>query len=242
LGAAPGTVTGFVLLAVVGVANACIDVPLFSLPVRLAGDAVLARAFGVFEAMVSLGVALGSVAAPALIAVAGLRTAMVVAGLLLPVLALVTAPRLRRLDERLTVREEEIRTLRRMPMLGLLPVPVLEHLARRTVRRAVAPGTTVVEQGTPGDRVFVVTGGEAEVLGDGRVLRTLGPGDGFGEVAVVDRVPRTATVRAAGELDLVELAGEDFLAAIGGNGPATDATRAVIDAHLARFRPVPLGA
>ena len=44
------------MLAVVGTANAVIDVPLFSLPVRLASDAVLARAFGVFEAMISLGV------------------------------------------------------------------------------------------------------------------------------------------------------------------------------------------
>ena len=100
----------------------------------------------------------------------------------------------------------------------------------------------MVEQGTPGDRVYVITRGEAEVIGDGRQMSTLGEGDGFGEVAVVDRISRTATVRARTDLDLLELDGEDFLAAIGGHGPATDATRAIVDRHLAAFRPMTLGA
>ena len=59
---------------------------------------------------------------------------------------------------------------------------------------------------------------------------------------MVDRIARTATVRARTDLDLLELAGEDFLAAIGAHGPATEATRATVDRHLATFRPVTLGA
>ena len=77
MGAAPATAAVFSLLMVVGLANAVIDVPLFTLPVRLVDDAVLARAFGLFEAMIALGVGLGSVASPVLIATAGLRAALV---------------------------------------------------------------------------------------------------------------------------------------------------------------------
>ena len=186
---------GLVMLAVVGTANAVIDVPLFSLPVRLASDAVLARAFGVFEAMISLGVGLGSILGPALI---GAGRCAAGDGRDRP-----HAPGRSRCSAGATsprsttgsgVREDEIRALRRTPMLGLLPVPIIEHLAGRLVRRSVPAGTTVVEQGTPGDRVYVIARGEAEVIGDGRqVLTTLGEGDGFGEVAVVDRITRTAT-------------------------------------------------
>jgi len=242
LGAAPGTAVGLLTLAVVGTANAFIDVPLFSLPVRLAGDAVLARAFGVFEAMISVGVALGSILGPALIGLTGVRPAMILTGLTLPTLALLSWHHLTSLDDRLGVREEEIRALRRTPMLGLLPVPIIEHLAGRLGRCSVPAGTTVVEQGTPGDRVYVIARGEADVIGNGRRMATLGEGDGFGEVAVVDRIARTATVRARTDLDLLELAGDDFLAAIGAHGPATEATRAVVDRRLATFRPMTLGA
>ena len=78
MGVAPAAGAVFSLLMVVGLANALIDVPLFTLPVRLVDDAVLARAFGLFEAMVALGVALGSVLSPVLIATVGLRAALVV--------------------------------------------------------------------------------------------------------------------------------------------------------------------
>jgi CRP-like cAMP-binding protein len=162
--------------------------------------------------------------------------------MLLPVLALASGPHLVRLDDRLRVRDEEIRLLRRTPMLGLLPVPIIEHLAGRLRRLSVPAGATVVEQGTAGDEVFVITHGRADVVGDGRPVRTLGEGDGFGEVAVVDRITRTATVRARTDLDLLALDGDDFLAAIGSHDGAADAARATVDRHLAAFRPLPVGA
>ena len=59
MGAVSRQLLDFALIAVVGVANAIIDVPLFTLPVRLVSDAVLARAFGVFEALIALGVGSG---------------------------------------------------------------------------------------------------------------------------------------------------------------------------------------
>ena len=242
LGAAPGTAVGLLTLAVVGTANVFIDVPLFSLPVRLAGDAVLARAFGVFEAMISVGVALGSILGPALIGLTGVRPAMIVTGLTLPALAVLSWHHLTSLDDRLGVREEEIRALAAPRCSGSCRCPSSSTSRAGSGRCSVPAGTTVVEQGTPGDRVYVITRGEADVIGNGRRMATLGEGDGFGEVAVVDRISRTATVRARTDLELLELAGDDFLAAIGAHGPATEATRAVVDRRLATFRPITLGA
>ena len=84
---------------------------------------------------------------------------MVVTGLLLPVLAVLRWRRLHGLDDQLGVRDAEIRVLRATSMLALLPVPAIEHLASRLRREAVPAGATVVVQGEPGDRVYVVVDG-----------------------------------------------------------------------------------
>jgi MFS family permease len=235
-------VLAFSLIAVIGIANALIDVPLFTLPVRLVDDAVLARAFGVFEAMISLGVGLGSVASPILIAIVGLRPTMIATGLLLPVLAVVRRRRLLALDARLGVRDEEIRVLRATALLGLLPVPTLEHLASRLRRRTVPAGVPVFVEGELGDRVDVVVRGRAEVTGGGRLLATLGPGDAFGEIAVLRDVPRTATVTAVTELEVFELARADFLAALGRHQASADAAYAAVARMLSTFSPAWPGA
>ena len=84
LGTAPAFTIALLLMAVVGVANAVIDTPLFTLPVRLVHDSVLARAFGVFEGMIALAVGLGSLVTPVVIDWLDLRGALVAIGLVLP--------------------------------------------------------------------------------------------------------------------------------------------------------------
>jgi hypothetical protein len=241
MGAVSRQLLDFGLIAIVGVANALIDVPLFTLPVRLVSDAVLARAFGIFEALIALGVGLGSVASPVLIAVAGLRPAMVATGLLLPLMALLRWRRLHALDDQLGVRDDEIRVLRATSLLALLPVPAIEHLASRLRRETVPAGANVFLEGQPGDRVYVVIDGTAEVLGDGRLVATLGPGGAFGEIAVLHDVPRTATVRAATDLDLFALARDDFLTALGRHQPSSDAAYASVARQMAAYRPAGFG-
>jgi hypothetical protein len=205
--------------------------------VRLAPDAVLARVFGVFEALVALGVGTGSVIAPVLLEVFDVRGALVVTGASLPLLAAVCGRRLTALDRRLGVRDAEIGVLRGVPVLRQLPVPSIEHLARGLRRSAVPAGTAVVRQGEPGDSFYVIADGRAEVVGDGAVVRTLGPGGSFGEISLLHDVPRTATIRAATDLTLFELEREDFLAAVGGSSASRDAARAVVAGHLANYRP-----
>lgn len=227
----------FALLPVVGLGNAIIDVPFFTLPARLAADAVLARVFGILEALVVLGVGLGSIVAPALIASLGVRGALVAVGALLPVLAVLAWRPLRALDQRLVGRDAEIAVLRATPVLGRLPVPALDHLANRLRRCTVMGGTTVFEQGDQGDGFFVIAQGQAEVIGDGRVVQTIGPGEGFGEIALLRNVPRTATVRAIGDLVVFTLGRDDFLDAVTGYRGSRDAATTVAAGHLANFRP-----
>lgn len=122
-------------------------------------------------------------------------------------------------------------------MLSLLPVPTIEHLASRLRRRRLEAGATVFEQGDPGDAFYVVAEGRADVVGDGMVVRTLGPGDGFGEIALLRDVPRTATVRAGTDLAVFELGRDTFLAAVTGYRASSDAAYAAATSHLANYRP-----
>ena len=147
IGAVPVTAVAFALIAVIGVANAIIDVPLFTLPVRLVRDDVLTRVFGVFESIITIGVALGSALTPVVIALLGLEGAMIATGALLPVIALLAWRPLGALDERLGVRDDEIDALRRTPMLQLLPVPSIEYLASRVDTHPLAAGTDLCRQG-----------------------------------------------------------------------------------------------
>jgi len=87
--------------------------------------------------------------------------------------------------------------LARVELLAGLPGQTLAVLAKRMEREEVAPGTTIVREGEPGDRFYVVFAGMLSVSqrdrGNQGVLR---PGDYFGEVALAMPVPRTATVTA----------------------------------------------
>ncbi len=227
----------WVLVAVIGLANSVADVPFFTLPVRLVDDVVLGRVFGVFESLVALGVAAGSVATPALISWLGLSGALIVTGAVLPLWGVLAWSRTSAMDDRLGVRDRAIDGLRAAPMFAVLPVASIEQLATRLRAVSVPATQAIVRQGDPADVAYVIVAGEADVIGDGRHLAVSGPGDTVGEIALLKDGHRTATVRARTDMDLLEMDRDAFLDAVTGHRVSREVATTLADARLDQFGP-----
>lgn len=225
---------GFALamLGVLGVGNTLVDIAAVTLLQRTVADEVLSRVFGVLSSVLAGALGLGAMLAPLLVAWLGSRTALVVVGVFLPALAALLWSRLAAVDREARVPTRQLELLRGIPMFSPLPSKTLERLAHALRVELAEPGEDVVREGEVGDRFYVVDAGEAEVLG-----RTLGPGDWFGEIALLRDVPRTATVTARTPLALYALERDEFLAAVTGSAPARAAADVVVSERLGAAAP-----
>lgn len=240
LGGIPEVAAGLVLLAVVGIGNALVDIGAFTLLARLSPDHAMARVFAGFEGVLTLGVALGAATTPLAIAAFGPRGALLALGLVGPLATFAAWRRLDVLDARVAARDDDIALLQHVPMLATLPEPMIEHLAAGVAREHHLPGAAVFHEGDPGSRFYVIAGGSAEVSQAGVPLRTLGPGDGFGEIALLRAdLARTATVRAIGErpLELLAIDEDRFIAAVTGYPSSSAIAEAVVEDRLASPTP-----
>jgi CRP-like cAMP-binding protein len=113
----------------------------------------------------------------------------------------------------------------------------IERLAEALEPVRVAAGEIVVRQGEPGDRFYLVVAGTVEVEIDGAIVREEGPGDYFGEIALLRDTPRTATVVARTEVELRALRRDVFLSAVTGHSASAAAADAVAGSRLATARP-----
>ena len=203
----------------------------------MAPDEVLARVFGLLESLVTVSIGLGALIASLVVASFGPRTALIGIGLVCPVLALASWWRLRALTGRRRARRGG-RLLQRVPMLRMLPLPSIEQLARGSEPVEVPSGRVVFSQGDVGDRYYVIESGEVEVVGDGRPGTVLGPGEGFGEIALLRRTPRTATVVARSDVRLRALLPHRFLHVVLGFPAASARGRpSGVDRLLGQVRP-----
>ena len=193
---------------------------------------MLARVFGVGEALQMIGLAIGSAAAPILVSAFGGRGAVAVSGMLLLALAILAWPRLVRVDAHATVPGPELGILRAIPIFAPLPEHIAEQLSWNLIPVQVAAGTVVIREGDEGDRFYVLSDGEAEVTTGGRSVARLGPGDYFGEIALLRDVPRTATVTAVTDCRLLALTREIFLGGVTGSVPSFQTADTEIDRRL----------
>jgi CRP-like cAMP-binding protein len=101
-------------------------------------------------------------------------------------------------------------TVAAMPLFAKLPPADLDLLLTRLERVAIAEGSAVVREGDAGDSFYLVVSGAYAVSRAGQQLATLGPGDSFGEIALLHDVPRSATVLATTNGELLRLDREGF--------------------------------
>ena len=211
LGISPAGVLPFVIMFIVGILDIMVDVNGTTIIQTGTPEELLGRVFGAFEGVLILAMLAGAIIVGPLIELLGPRTTTVVFAVVALVIFLLCLPRLRKLDRVLGVRM----FFRKVPVLAGLSHAVLEDLASRMTPEKVLDGTAVVSQGEVGHRLYIVKGGEAEVVARGedgqeKELATLSKNDYFGEIALLRDVPRTATVRAKGALELYSLEREDF--------------------------------
>ncbi len=225
-----------VLLVLCGAGRSFFDVATRTLLQRTVKDEVLARVFGVQEALVMIVLAVGSAAAPLLVAAFGERGAFVAAGAVLPLFGIASLATLRAAD-----RSADVPDPMRLELLGSIDLfrplaqPAIEQLARDLVPSTASPDGVVIVEGDVGDRFYVLAEGEAVVTVGGREVARLGPGDYIGEIALLRDVPRTATVTATTALKLFSLERAEFLGAVAGHRPSAAAAEAAVDRRLAEL-------
>jgi MFS family permease len=227
----PGFAAALLLLAVVGAANSVEDVAVFTLLQRLVPDDMLTRALGVLWGLAMGAVAVGSVAAPALVEAVGPSAAFLAIGAMLPLLTLLSYRRLTEIDS-VAAPAAELDLIKDVPMFAPLPIATKERLAANLVPVAVAAGEPIVTAGAVGDRFYIVGSGELRVDAANRQAAAR-RADYFGEIALLRDVPRTATVTAVVDSVVYALERDDFLAAVSGHSAARAAGRDVVEARLA---------
>jgi MFS family permease len=237
IGLLPWAPAAVLFLAVLGLGNAVLDVAGFTIMQRSVPNALRGRVFGVLESGVMLGTGIGSGLAPLLLALLDIRGALIATGLILPTLAAVTWHWVARADADAVIPERELALLRGVPMLAPLPMTILEQVAGDLAEVAYADGQPIIREGEAGDRFYILASGRTSVTSDGQQRPELGPGDSFGEIALLRNVPRTATVVALGPVDAFALERDAFCAAVSGDLRSSRAAEAVVERRLSETPP-----
>ena len=211
------------LLVVAGLGIVCTELLLLTTLQRNAPADVMARVFGVLDSLSIGSVMVGSLAAAPLLAALGPRGALLLLGIAVPVVLVAGLPLALRGSAdglaRVAELHDEIALLAQQRALRRASRAAIERLAATAVRRRVVAGDVVVRQGEPADAFYAIVSGDVAIdidHGQGReFVRNVGPGRSFGELGLLHAVPRTASVTAVTDLELLEVPGGEFVSAVG---------------------------
>ena len=233
IGGWPIALIAFGALLINGFCNATLDVAGYTLLQRALPSAAVVTVLGFLEALIGFAIAAGSLVSPLLIGTLGIQGALVVTGGMLPLVAVVIGPMLLRRTDETVIPEDQLAAFRRVPLFEPLPLTTLEDLARCAQPVTFAAGDYLMREGEPGDRYLVLTDGQVQVSQSSHVLRACGPGEGIGEIALLRRVPRTATVQAITVTEAYALHGGAFISAITGHRLVSASADSLITERLA---------
>ena len=228
-----GVALALAAMVAAGIGFSLVETSVTGLVPRLADDRVIGRVYALSELLYAGAAGLGALIAPALVEALGVAGSLIAVGIAFASFAALALRSCARLDvgQEQAGRVREL--LRHVGFLAPLPLPQLERLVRRARSVLVPAGVDVIRIGDPGEDFFVIEHGSAEVA---EYKRRQGPGDGFGEIALLRDVPRTATVRAVTDLQLWAIGRPTFIAAVLGHGDATALADAIVAERLARER------
>jgi CRP-like cAMP-binding protein/predicted MFS family arabinose efflux permease len=190
----------------------------------------LARVFGAFQALLLAAVLLGAALAPVVLNRFGLDAALWMSGAGIPALSLLGWPLLRNMDReavaRSTLLAPRVKALEPCDLFAEVSAGGLDQLADSAVETDVESGTPVVREGEPADAFYVVISGDFAVTsvgeqGRSQTLTALHGGDYFGEIGLIEQVPRTASVTAITRGRLLRIDGAAFLDALTERAPST---------------------
>jgi CRP-like cAMP-binding protein len=216
-GLADSVVPVVALMVVWGVGMSVSDVGAQALLNRIVPAEEIGRVTGVMETSKLLFEGVGSLLAPALVALLGVRGALYVGGAVVPLVVLFGRGSFGHIDDRALARVELLELLQGVPFFAPLRLDALEGVASRLRSEPRAAGEEIVRQGeVDAHRWYLVADGELEVEVERFVVGELHPGSQFGERALLRGLPRAATVRAVTDVLLFALDREDFLASVAG--------------------------
>lgn len=173
------------------------------------------RVLGLGETVNFVAGGVGALAAAPLISLLGVTGAMSLVGVVAVAVAGLAGTALARRRSDVAAPDELVTLLASSPTLALLPAIELDLLALRVRRRDLVTGEVLITEDDPGESWFVIAEGSLDVAARGRLIATMGPGDGVGEIALLRSCPRTATVTATSPCVAFELGRSTFLRAVG---------------------------
>ncbi len=215
----------------VGLGYTMIEVAAKTLLQRIGSDESLSRVVGSLESARFAAQAVGSIGASVLVELLGVRGALLAMAALIPAFLILFWGRLRAFEVGAPVAEEHFKLLRGNSIFSPLPVATLERISNTLVPLDATAGEEVITQGDRGDHFYVIQDGEVEVFEDGAFRRNEGPGESFGEIALLRDVPRTATVRATVPTRLLSLERKHFIGAVTGHRRSTEMAHTVVDSR-----------
>jgi MFS family permease len=236
----------FMLQIVRGAGTLVVDVLAITALQRVLAPNLVARVFGVFDSVTIGAIGLGTLLTPPVVDLIGLDGALLAAGLVFPVFALGAYPTLRRLDVRAQARiaglEPRLAALEQVAIFGSASRTALERLAADAREVGVPAGSAIVREGQPADAFYVLIEGSVDIAARGeaggpeRHIRTMEPVSAFGEIGLLARSSRTATVTALQSSRLYRIRGEAFLEALS-SAPASGAFVETARGRLALTHP-----
>src|SRR3954447_4275993 len=236
----------FAIQVVRGGATLVVDVLAITALQRAVSSEQVARVFGVFFALILAAISLGALITPPIIDGLGLHAALVVLGAAPALLGLVGYPILVGLDREAAARLAElaprIAVRERLSIFAAAGRAALERLAAAAEEVDTPAGAAVVREGDPAEAIFVLVDGRVEVTSRGEteaepaVLREMGPATYFGEIGVLEGIPRTATVTTLEPSHILRIEGDAFLAAVTA-GPTPTTLLEDARSRLARTHP-----